>query len=59
MTIIIYIIRIIVALILGISFVATVIIWHDSHYFETRPDIANYISLIIFILFAYLLWVIK
>ncbi len=59
MSIVNYIIRMVVALILGMSFAATVIIWYDSHWYETRPDLANYISLTIFIIFAYLLWIIK
>ena len=59
MTIGIYIVRMIVALIFGISFLVTFLMWYEAHYWETKPDLANYISFIVFIIFAYLLWVIK
>ena len=59
MTIGVYIVRMIVALILGISFVVASLMWYESHYWETKPDLANYISLIIFMIFAWLLWIIK
>lgn len=59
MTIFNYIIRMIVAVVLGVSFIATSSMWYESRRYETRPDLANYISLIIFIMFAYLLWVIN
>jgi len=59
MTIAIYTIRMIVALILGISFISTLLMWYDARSYGTRLDLANYVSLVIFIIFAYLLWIIR
>lgn len=54
-----YIIKMIVSLVLGISFIVTFLMWYEARRYELKLDLANYVSLVIFIIFAYLLWIIK
>ena len=59
MTILNYIIRMIVALVLGISFIVTLLMCYEALWWEVRLDLAGYISLVVFIICAYLLWIIR
>jgi len=59
MTIVSYIVRMLVALFLGISFIVTVLIYYETKRYGGRIDLATYISFGVFSICAYLLWIIK
>jgi len=59
MTITSYIIRMLVALFLGINFVITIFTYLEAKRYGGNIDLTTYITFGLFILFAYLLWRIK
>ena len=59
MTILNYIIRMLVALFLGLSFIVSVLSYVEAKRFGVSVDLTTYISLGVFIIFAYFLWIIK
>ena len=54
-----YIVRMLVALFLGVSFIVTVLIYAETKRYGGRPDLAFYISLGVFLICAVLLWIMK
>lgn len=54
-----YVIRILVALFLGISFIVTTFTYLETKRYDGSVDLTTYVSFGVFIMCTYLLWVIK
>lgn len=59
MTISTYIIRMLVSLFLGVSFIIALFTYLETKRYDGNLDLTTYLSFGVFIILAYLLWIIK